>query len=48
MQSSVEQSYQKPEIRDLGTLRDLTLLQNKNYGPSDGYLFNGDPIMDVS
>lgn len=39
--------YEHPEVKDLGSLTDLTL-QNKDYGLSDGFLFQGDPIMNVS
>lgn len=43
----MSQPYEQPEVKDLGSLTDLTL-QNKDYGLSDGFLFQGDPIMNVS
>lgn len=42
--SEEAKAYEAPEIKDLGTLEELTLLQNKIYGPTDGYTFNNVPI----
>jgi len=43
----LNQPYEQPEVKDLGSLTDLTL-QNKDYGFSDGFLFQGDSITNVS
>jgi hypothetical protein len=40
--------YEAPALRDLGSVHALTQDQNKNFGGSDGYLFMGVPIMNVS
>jgi len=39
--------YESPEIKDLGSLEDLTL-QDKTLGSSDGFTFNGAPIRNAS
>ena len=39
--------YQRPEIRELGSLEELTL-QDKDYGSSDGLTFQGVPIGNAS
>jgi hypothetical protein len=36
--------YEKPELTELGTLHELTLGCDKDFGPSDGYTFQGVPI----
>ena len=41
-------SYEAPKIRLLGSVHALTQAQNKNFGPSDGFNFQGTPIMNVS
>jgi hypothetical protein len=46
-ETKMTQPYEQPQVKDLGSLTDLTL-QNKDYGLSDGFLFQGDPIMNVS
>ncbi len=43
----MSQPYEQPEVEDLGSLTDLTQ-QNKDYGVGDGFLFQGQPIMNVS
>jgi hypothetical protein len=39
--------YQRPEIKELGTVRELTL-QDKAFGGSDGFTFMGIPIQNAS
>lgn len=46
--TSMSQPYEQPEVKDLGSLTDLTQQQNKLLGPTDGFLFDGDPIMNAS
>jgi hypothetical protein len=44
----VPEGYQPPSLTLLGSVHALTQDQNKGYGGSDGYLFLGQPIMNVS
>jgi len=52
MQSTSENSgkrpYTTPRLTVHGTLEDVTQQQNKTYGLSDGFLFQGAPIANVS
>jgi hypothetical protein len=52
MQSTSEKSgkrpYTTPRLTVHGTLEDVTQQQNKTYGLSDGYLFQGISITNVS
>lgn len=43
-----ERAYEPPAIVELGALHELTRLQNKDFGSSDGYQFQGSDIMNVS
>jgi hypothetical protein len=36
--------YEAPALEVLGTVHELTLIQDKMFGPTDGYSFNGIPI----
>jgi hypothetical protein len=40
-------AYEPPSLRVLGSVHALTQ-QNKNYGASDGFTFQGAPITNVS
>ncbi len=44
----VREGYQPPSLTLLGSVHALTQDQNKDYGGSDGFLFLGVPIMNVS
>jgi hypothetical protein len=41
-------SYEPPSIRVLGSVHALTQTQNKNFGPTDGFTFQGSPIANTS
>lgn len=45
--TATSQPYQPPQLRELGSVHALTQ-GNKNYGPTDGYTFQGDPIANAS
>jgi hypothetical protein len=38
--------YTPPALEVLGSVHELTLLQDKIFGPTDGFTFNGIPITD--
>jgi hypothetical protein len=40
--------YEPPALKELGAVHDLTLAQNKDYGPSDGMMFQGVAIANAS
>lgn len=40
--------YTTPRLTLHGTLEEVTRQQNKTLGPTDGFLFQGAPIMNVS
>lgn len=44
MAETIAKPRERPQLRELGTIADLTLQQNKKLGPSDGNLFQGNPI----
>ena len=52
MQSTSENSgkrpYTTPRLTVHGTLEDVTQQQNKTWGATDGFLFQGVPIANVS
>jgi len=49
MQSQIaKQPYTTPRLTVHGTLEEVTKQQNKTFGASDGYLFMGVPIANVS
>ena len=43
-----KQTYTTPELQVHGSVEDLTLLQDKQTGPTDGLTFEGVPIQNVS
>jgi hypothetical protein len=43
-----KQTYTTPELKVHGSVEDLTLLQDKDTGPTDGFTFQGVPIANVS
>ncbi len=43
MEEGQKKPYDKPEIRELGSIENLTLAAKK-FGLSDGNTFNGNPI----
>lgn len=43
-----KKAYTAPELVVHGTVEEITADQNKGYGMSDGMLFMGDPIMNIS
>ena len=49
MQKSTEKrQYTTPTLTVHGTLEEVTKQQNKGYGSSDGFLFMGIPITNIS
>lgn len=49
MQSQiVKQTYTTPRLTVHGTLEEVTKQQNKQWGATDGFLFQGVPISNVS
>jgi hypothetical protein len=49
MQSKiVKQPYTTPRLTVHGTLEEVTKQQNKSFGATDGFLFQGVPISNVS
>ena len=40
--------YEAPRLSVLGSVHDLTLLQNKKYGYTDGFAFQGTSITNAS
>ena len=41
-------SYEKPEIIDLGSVPDLTLTDNKQFAGTDGVIFQNQALGDIS
>ena len=48
MSNSTKKRYSKPRITAQGSVDKITLEQNKDYGPTDGYLFQGNPVSNAS
>ena len=46
--TSQKVSYEPPKIRLLGSVHALTQTQNKNFGPTDGFTFQGSSITNTS
>ena len=46
--NSGKRLYTTPRVTVHGTLEELTKQQNKGEGPTDGFLFMGIPIMNIS
>lgn len=40
--------YEPPRLQVLGSVHVLTQTTNKTYGPTDGFTFQGAPIVSVS
>jgi hypothetical protein len=40
--------YEAPKLEVLGSIYELTELQDKTFGPTDGYTFQGTPIANAS
>jgi hypothetical protein len=47
MDSERDLGYDPPALEVLGTVHQLTLIQDKTLGPTDGFTFNGIPIMNT-
>ena len=43
-----KKTYTTPQLQIHGSVEALTLVQNKTYGPNDGFTFQGDPIANAS
>jgi hypothetical protein len=39
-----KKQWTQPQLMTLGDVKELTLAKNKNFGVSDGFLFNNTPI----
>ena len=46
--SSEKRPYKTPTLTVHGTLEEVTKQQNKGYGSSDGFMFMGVPISNIS
>ena len=44
----VKKPYVAPELTVHGRVEEITLIQDKTFGPTDGFTFQGVPIMNVS
>jgi hypothetical protein len=44
MQQEQKKVWIQPELTVLGNVETLTLVKNKQFGTSDGFVFNGVPI----
>jgi hypothetical protein len=45
---SQKKAYGTPELTVHGTVAQITAQQNKGYGNSDGFMFMGTPITNIS
>jgi hypothetical protein len=48
MQSTTKRQYTTPQLAVHGTLEEVTKQQNKTWGATDGFLFQGASITNVS
>ena len=48
IEKSEKKVYITPQLIVHGTMEEITAQQNKGFGPTDGFLFMGDPIQDIS
>jgi len=48
MQNTEKRPYTTPTLTVHGTLEEVTKQQNKGYGSSDGFMFMGVPISNIS
>lgn len=46
--TNTKSGYEAPVLHVLGSLHSLTQLQDKNFGPTDGFTFQGSPIGNAS
>jgi hypothetical protein len=44
MSEDKQKPYEKPQIRELGSIHELTLANKIIAAPSDGFSFNGQPL----
>jgi hypothetical protein len=45
----MDRKYEKPVVKEIGSLHELTLIQNKDYNPvSDGFQFQHQNVNDAS
>jgi hypothetical protein len=47
MTANEKKVYTVPQLTVYGTIQEITTQQNKVYGPTDGFLFNGTPIQNA-
>ncbi len=45
---SLKKKYSRPQVKAQGSVEKITLEINKDYGASDGLLFEGQPVSTVS
>ena len=45
---SEKKVYATPQLIVHGTMEEITAQQNKGLGPTDGFLFEGQPIQNIS
>jgi hypothetical protein len=48
LEKSEKRAYVTPQLIVHGTVEEITALQNKTLGVSDGFLFEGAPIASIS
>jgi hypothetical protein len=44
MNENKEKPYEKPQLRELGSIQELTLAGKIAASPSDGFSFHGQPL----
>ncbi len=44
MNEPTKKQWNQPQLRVLGNVESLTLIKSKNFGSSDGFMFNNTPI----
>jgi hypothetical protein len=44
MTEPTKKQWSQPQLRVLGDVESLTLVKNKNFGPTDGFMFVNAPI----
>ena len=48
IETGAKRPYTTPRLTVHGTLEEVTKQQNKGFGPTDGFLFQGVPIQNIS
>ncbi len=48
LEETGKKAYTSPRLTVYGSLEELTAQQNKSLGPTDGFLFMGQPIQNAS